>query len=67
MSKSTKAPKTYIIMRACCTSGNCVVCRGVAPFGTSVAVEHTRVVGEAAAARVVAIWGAYQAKAVEVK
>lgn len=52
---------TYIVERACCTSGNCIVCRTAAPFGTSVKVEHFRTTDKDLAERVATSFALYRA------
>jgi hypothetical protein len=56
-----KPNEKFIVERNCCTSGNCIVCRRLAPLGTTVRVEHTRTVTEAEANRIAADFSIYKA------
>lgn len=56
--------KRYKIMRDCCTSGQCIVCREL-PRGTKVTVEHHRVASLELAKIIAANWTLYNAVVVD--
>jgi hypothetical protein len=58
--------KLYIVERKCCTSGNCMTCRGKTPLGKSLRVEHFRTPDKALAETCAANYSLYDAKVKEV-
>lgn len=57
--KCTKG--NWRVVRYCCRSGNCAVCRGVTPFGTPLRVTQGENYSEAYATYVAVKWGSYYA------
>lgn len=52
---------TFRVMRNCCTSGNCVECRGVKPYGTPVRVEQGSGYSKEYAEQLASNWSSYKA------
>lgn len=53
---------TYVVLRQCCTSGNCGVCARVTPYGKTIDVEQYRTGDKAKAEQVARNWAAYKAR-----
>lgn len=51
----------FRVMRNCCTSGNCVECRGVTPYGKPVRVEQASGYSKEFAQFVAKNWARYEA------
>lgn len=60
-----KTAKVYLVMRNCCTSGNCIKCMKVTKRGVPMRIEQARYTDRLKAEQVAKNWSVFRAEMVE--